>query len=470
MITRRGLLGGCLAGAAGTSPVAAAPIDARALPEERLRAQVCVIGGGSGGIGAAVAAARGGADVVLLERDAVLGGTSTTAWVHTWEPCVGADGIARDLYGVMRGYPLGVVEGDYGKGTPRVGGSPLPFEPHALIHAARRLLDATGRCRALFDTTFSATRVTGEKIAAVEAWFRGKRLLVEADVFIDCTADGDVCVDAGCNFHLGEDPKSRYGEPNAPAKAQPVLNSCTLVYRVTDTGTPQKPVLPKGVKEGSCPQPVCIRRLPNGDHLMNVVGMIEGDATVLTDYGRLLRDAHGRVLAHWQWLQSLRPGSSRWNRLAGPKGYSTWTICGIAPRLGIRETRRIVTDYVLTENDCRAGLRGQRHRDVIGVTDHAVDIHGSRHRLYEMPNGPYGVPLRCLLPKGPANLMIASRAGGFSHIAASSCRLSRTMITLGQAAGTAAAICVRNRIPPRQIDIAELRRALRSQRVTVSVD
>ena len=107
---------------------------------------------------------------------------------------------------------------------------------------------------------------------------------------------------------------------------------------------------------------------------------------------------------------------------------------------------------------------------MIGVTDHAVDIHGSRHRLYEMPNGPYGVPLRCLLPKGPANLMIASRAGGFSHIAASSCRLSRTMITLGQAAGTAAAMCVRNRIPPRQIDVAKLRRTLTSQRVTVSVD
>jgi hypothetical protein len=470
-VTRRGFLGSCAAGAAGLplglsqAQVAAA---ADAAPQERLRAEACVIGGGSAGIGAALAAARGGAKVVLLERDAVLGGTSTTAWVHSWEPCVGADGIPRDVYEAMKADPLGVVERDYAKGAPRVGGRPLPFEPRALIFAARELLAATGRCQVLLDATFYRARVKGRAVEAVEACFRAKRLTVEADVFIDCTADGDVCAAAGCEFHVGEDPKSRYGEPSAPKDAKLRLNACTLLYRVTDTGAAQKPHVPKGVREGLCPRPVCIRALPNGDHLLNAVNMIDGNALLHDDYAALLREAHRRVLEHWHWLQRLRPGSSRWNRLAGAKGYSTWTICGVAPRLGVRETRRILGDCVLTEHDCRAGLRGQKHGDVIAITDHAVDIHGSGHKLYEMPNGPYGVPYRCLLPKGAQNLLIASRAASFSHVAASSCRLSRTMMTLGQAAGTAAAICAKKHVAPRELDVRELQAALKAQRVAVA--
>ena len=388
--------------------------------------------------------------------------------MHTWEPCSGADGICRDLYDAMRTDPLAVVERDYAKGSPRVGGKPLPFEPHALIAAAGDLLAATGRCRVLFDATFCGASVKGGAVEAVEAHFHGKRLRVEADVFIDCTADGDVCAAAGCEYHLGEDPKSRYNEPSAPQDAQVRLNACTLVYRVTDTGRVQKPYLPKGVEEGLCPRPVCVRVLPNGDHLLNAVDMLNGNPLLADEYAHLLREAHRRVLEHWHWLQRLKPQSCYWNHDAGAKGYSTWAICGVAPRLGVRETRRIVGDCVLTEHDCLAGLRGQKHADVIAVTDHAVDIHGTGHKIYEVPNGPYGIPYRCLLPKGAANLMVASRAASFSHIAASSCRPSRTMMTLGQAAGTAAATCARKRIAPREVDVRELRAALKAQRVAVS--
>jgi hypothetical protein len=98
-----------------------------------------------------------------------------------------------------------------------------------------------------------------------------------------------------------------------------------------------------------------------------------------------------------------------------------------------------------------------------------VDVHGHKSRLYEVPNGPYGVPYRCLLPKGVENLFIASRAAGFSHIAASSCRLSRTMMTLGQAAGNAAAIAAGRRLTAREVDVAELQSRLVEQGVTVSV-
>ena len=443
-----------------------------AIGDERIRTQVCVVGGGSGGIGAALAAARAGADVVLIERESMLGGTSTMAWVHVWERTVGGDGIPRDLYEVMKRDPLGVTYPDYKRGASRQGPIPgsqkggghgLPFEPRALNYAARHLLESTGRCQTLLASTFYRAHVKNDALRAVEVWYHGTRLLVEADVFIDCTADGDLCVDAGCDYHIGQDPHARYREPTAPEKAVMELNACTLVYRVTDTGVQQAPYKPAGLKQERNWGGVHISILPNGDHLMNALGMVEGNTLLHTEHSQLMHEAYLLVLDNWHYLQTLPPGKSRWNQHAGPQGYATWAITGVAPRLGIRETRRILGEYVLDEHDCLKGLRGQDHGDIIAITDHAVDIHGSNHRLYEVPNGAYGVPYRCLLPRGTSNLLIASRAASFSHIAASSCRLSRIIMTLGQAAGTAAAMCVKHHIPPREVDLAELRAQLESQ-------
>jgi hypothetical protein len=470
-ITRRTATKAILASTAGApflATTSALGAEADRAPEERLRTQVCVIGGGSGGIGASLAAARAGAEVVLLERDAILGGTTTTAWVHTWEPVRGADGIPRDLYEVMRADPTAITEPDYAKGAPRRGGRSLPFEPRALVYAARRLLSATGRCRVLLGATFCRARVEGDRLKAVEAWFSGKRLVVEADVFLDCTADGDLCAAAGCDYHLGEDPRSRYNEPTAPKDAGMHLNGLTLCYRITDTGVKQKPYLPEDIPEGICPRPVHVVAMPCGDHLLNAVDMLDGNALLEWEYSRLMHEAHRRVLEHFFWLQRLDPEREpRWTRHTNGAGYGTWAIAGIAPRIGVRESRRILGDYVLTEHDCRAGAAGQKHNDLVAICDHAVDIHGRKGRLYEVPNGPYGVPYRCLLPRGVRNLMIASRAASFSHVAASSCRLQRTMITLGQAAGNAAALCVKHGVPPREVDVRQLQAALVAQGVAI---
>jgi hypothetical protein len=195
--------------------------------------------------------------------------------------------------------------------------------------------------------------------------------------------------------------------------------------------------------------------------------MIDGNAVLEMEYSQLMHEAYRRVQEHFFWLQRL-PGDDRWARRTKGKGYSTWAITNVAPRIGVRETRRVMGDYVLTEHDCQAGVKNQTHPDIIAVTDHAVDIHGRKGRLYEVPNGYYGVPYRCLLPRGVANLMIASRAASFSHIAASSCRLCRTMMTLGQAAGNAAAMATAAGVGPRDVDTNDLQAQLVKQGVTIS--
>jgi hypothetical protein len=485
MITRRTAARAFLATAAGGAlPGTGAQAFAAtcgSAPEERLRAQVCVIGGGAGGTGAALAAARAGAKVVLLERESILGGTATCAFVNVWRPVTGGYGIPYDLFKAMADDPLGVTlpaQGDpdafYARSQlgPRLAGgknlkrgASVCFEPRAMDYAVRSLLDATGGCQTLLATTFCRAHVEHDTVKRVEAWFAGKRLLIEADVYIDCTADGDVCADAGCEYHLGEDPKSRYHEPHAPEKAEMRLNGLTLCYRITNTGVKQKPYLPQGVKETSCPASACFDLMPNGDIMVNAVGMISGNAVLCMEYGDLMREAHRRVLAHMHTLQVSAPDDRRARTTRG-KGWGTWTISAIAPRIGVRETRRMVTEYVLNETDCLPGLTHQQHPDIVAIADHHIDLHGrARRQELPFPEGPFGIPYRCLLPKGMKNLMIASRAAGFSHIASGAARLQRTLITLGQAAGNAAAMAARLRIGVGQVDVAQLQTKLQEQRV-----
>ncbi|MFP4250858.1 MAG: FAD-dependent oxidoreductase, partial [Armatimonadota bacterium] len=159
-----------------------------------------------------------------------------------------------------------------------------------------------------------------------------------------------------------------------------------------------------------------------------------------------------RVLAHWHYVQSEFP-EFRGFRL-------TW----IAPEVGLREERRVIGEHVLTEHDLLAGLSSQRHPDIIAIADHAMDLHGEGGGCRELTE-PYGVPFRCLVAKGMRNVLVASRASSFSSIAASSCRLSRTMMQLGQAAGTAAAMGVQRGTDAREVSPDDLREALSEQHV-----
>ncbi|MFM8716542.1 MAG: FAD-dependent oxidoreductase, partial [Spartobacteria bacterium] len=139
-----------------------------------------------------------------------------------------------------------------------------------------------------------------------------------------------------------------------------------------------------------------------------------------------------------------------------------YTISWIAPALGVRETARLVGEHILTDHDFLAGFSRQTDPDLIAPADHSMDRHGEGGGCVELRE-PYGVPYRCLLPKGIDNLLVACRGASFSSIAASSCRLSRTMMALGHAAGVACAIAKEKALPLRDVPAGELRETLRSQ-------
>lgn len=449
------------------------PIAASAAEPGNLRADVCVVGGGSGGFGAALAAARAGADVVLVERLDRLGGTSTMGLVSNWEPGPG-DPIARELYERLRKIGAAGVtseqnpdrkQGPFGlwlispaipyERTLRRSDAlyakcnGVSFEPEAMSRTMAEILAETGRCKVLLNTRFVAAAAEGPRVTSIRAESTdGTVYRIRAKVFIDATGNVDLCRAIGCETMLGAEPKSRFNEPAAPEKPDPSLNAVSLCYRVRKSTNPVSPQEP-GEPAKTWPRAAHVTQLPGGDLLINPLAVLPGRCLISMGYEKAYEACKPIVRAHWRWLHGHAP-------------FEGYEFGEFAPMLGIRESHRVVGEYVLTQHDLLAGLSGQKHPDMIAIADHPMDVHGGGRggRLTAL-NGPYGIPYRCLIPMGKENLLVACRGASFTQIAASSCRLSRTIIALGHAAGLAAAQVAKSGASIRNVDVAAIQKQVR---------
>lgn len=444
-----------------------------------LEADVCVIGGGSGGCGAAIAAAREGADVVLVERWPLLGGTGTNGMVSNWEGGPGCE-IAKEIYERMHARGMAGIAPSSDPGIPKEKRIPMgfrmaseePYElsltraippmggyrsvvflPEAFDRVVREMLEETGNAQILSGTEFfepelseDGTRIQSVLVRKTEDPACVTR--IRAKVFIDSTGSAVLCRRVGCEAFLGEDPQSRFQEETAPQTVEKLrLNALTLCYRIdpkkeknskeemTETPTEAKPV--------SFPKCAYVTGWLDGPRMVNMMPTLPGEALFELGEAECQRRAEAIVRAHWAFLRTLEP-------------FRNYELTAIAPMLGIRESWRIRTRYVLREADVMGGWDAQNHPDRIAVADHPCDVHGAGGGLRNLQTA-YGIPYRCLIPDSPiANLLVACRGAGFSRIAASSCRLQRTMIQLGHAAGTAAAWAARQNCGVEAIDVPKL--------------
>lgn len=452
---------------------------------ETIEADVAVVGGGSAGFAAAWSAAFLGSDVVLVEKETALGGTSTVAGVNNWEPGMGGTGVPFRVYQRLSAKPRSCAPYVMAKhcmwpepgepytypGALATLDPSLPYEAtlrrhgpglkdkewfrencHGVIFEAdrmsetmREMLDETGRCRTLLGVACSdAVRGPGgdvERIVLAD----GRE--VRAKVFIDAT-DGFLCGRLGCEMMFGRDARADFGEPGAPPKPSPALNGATLMFLVEEADGEAVEPLPEGVPEKcwwakSFPL-VFAMTCPAGGYSINMLPTMSGEEAVRLGPEKALAECRRRVYAEWHWLQR------------DYAEFRRYRLKSIAPALALRETKRVRGEYVLTQHDLIAGIAGQAHPDIIAIADHPMDNHGGGGPNGEL-KGPYGIPFRCLLPLGTSNVLIAGRAASFSAIAASSCRLSRTMMQLGEAAGVAAHLSARDGVPLRDLDPALIR-------------
>jgi len=455
-----------------------------------IETDVAVIGGGSAGFGAAWSAAHVGAKVVLIEKEGALGGTSTLGGVNNWEPGIGGTGVVYRLYSEMRKIPdaIGIYEhrrhcswpkswekyrfpgGEleinpcliYGHSLRRYGPSGeaftkkyrhgVVFEPEVMSRVMLQMLKDTGNCQVLLDTAF-VQAIHEDGVVSQVVLSDGRQ--VKAKVFIDAT-DGVLCKQLGCKMMMGRDARSDYNEPGAPDKPVNRLNGTTLLYRITPIGKNEKDLiepLPEGIPEkcwwGGFPV-AFMPNYPNGDRNINMLPTMKGEEAMVLGYEKAYAECERRVYAHWHNLQK------------NYDEFRRYKLKMIFPCLGIRETQRVKGEYVLKQQDLIEGMYKQKHTDIIAIADHPMDNHGGGGPSGEMKQ-PYGIPYRCLLPLRTKNVLIAGRAASFSSIAASSCRLSRTMMQLGEAAGVAASLAVKNNSSVRDVDAWDIRHVMQTQ-------
>lgn len=456
-----------------------------------LETDIVIVGGGSAGFGAAIRAARlhPQARIELIDSMDRLGGTSTVGGVNNWEPGIGGLGVHYELYDRMKARgaigvgksvheyhpsePYGLSRIDWnesyesslrGSGQPNEKRRRVHFDADEMASVMEAMLLEAGNVRIHYRTRLEDVTAEGNLIQSITVSKDGAadKLSIKAKVYIDCSGGVVLARKAGCESAYGEDPFDRYEEPSAPENPQPNVNGVTLVYRVEKTEEPEAQEKPcyeeSALDEQSLKWPLEKTRVafitdyPNGDLCFNLLPVMQGNEYHQLPPEQARAICEGRGLAHWHWFKRTQR-------------FTNYRFNMHFPLVGVRESYRLVGRYVLVEQDVRDGIHNQNYKEqVIAFADHSLDTHGQtnvKKPLNKQLERPYGIPYPCLLPKEINNLIVATRGASFSHIAASSCRLSRSMMALGEAAGVAAAMAVHQKTTLPEVSVEEIRRILR---------
>jgi hypothetical protein len=427
---------------------------------------VLVIGGGPAGIGTALSAARNGMDVLLVERYGFLGGNLTNALINpifTFHDIEGRQvvmGIAEEI--VSR---LQAKGGTLGHVTDLTfdNASMTPFDPEIMKIVLLEMMEEA-KVELLLHTWASDVIVRGGKIHAVIVESKSGRQAICPKVVVDCSGDADVAVKAGAPYDSGRkqdgatQPASLFfrigGVDSHKLKDWMKANRDLLKDSPTDDEIDDqkaiaflglRQLVKEAMEKGDYPPDAAPRmlfyQLPRSDQVaVNASRLQEIDGTDVQDLTK------AEILARKQawWIHHFL------KKYVG--GFEDSFILDTASQVGIRETRRIIGDYTLDENDV---LAGRSFADGIACGTFAIDIHppeGEQQIFTGSGKAVYEIPYRCCLPQGLDNLLVAGRSISVTHEAFGSIRVMATCIAVGQGAGLAAALATKAGSNTRAID------------------
>ncbi|MEV4222051.1 FAD-dependent oxidoreductase [Nonomuraea sp. NPDC049725] len=412
---------------------------------ETLSHDVTVVGGGLAGVSAAVAAARLGRTVALVTNRPVLGGNSSSE-VRVW--VVGATGHGRNHH-AREGGIMGELFLENQYRNPH--GNPY-FWDTTVLDLVRQEPNI-----ALFLNTDVREVACGEgRIRSVTGWMMGSERLITfaSPMFLDCTGDGLVGHLAGASHRIGREGRAEYGEPWAPEEPDDITLGSTLLFYTKDAGEPVRYVPPsfaKDITTTSIPERRIIRAGDNGCAYWWIE--FGGELDTVHDNDRIRDELWSVIYGIWDHIKN-----------SGRFDAETMTLEWVGALPGKREYRRFLGDHVLTQHD----VLGQTpFDDRVAFGGWSIDLHppqgmyakedGARQRYAD---GIYHIPYRCLYSRDVPNLLMAGRNISASHVAFGSTRVMATCATIGQAAGTAAALCVAEGVAPRELDARDLRTTL----------
>lgn len=415
----------------------------------RDQADVIVLGGGPGGLGAAIAAARHGADVLLVEHYGFLGGMATAGEVNPFMP----NHLEKESLdtGIFEEWlaRMGIYGGQRGESR--------TFDPQAARLAAEDLCKEAG-VRLLYHHRLAHVEYSDNRIHGIVLHSKSGLSAATAKQYIDSTGDADLAAMSGCDFRIGNDAGDPHVQPmtlcfklllderDIPAGEDPghVLRQVNpqiqdAYHRAQENGETSNPrenvLMFRGVEDR-----VIHFNSTRVIHKLSIDGQALSEAEI--EGRKQLRELVNILRAEVPLFKHSK-------------------LYSIAPQIGIRESRRIVGRYTVTLDDYR---RGRTYEDGIARVTYPVDIHnpnGTGTHFIELPKGAwYEIPYRSLIPVKINNMLVACRAVSADHGTHSSLRVMPPVCSIGQAAGTAAAFGIREKTDVADIDGSRIREQL----------
>lgn len=404
---------------------------------------VIVVGGGPGGCTAAIAAAREGAKVLLIEATGQLGGMGTAGMVPAWCPFSDGEKI------IYRGLAEKIFN-ESKKGVPHEPKDKLDWvniNPEYLMRVYDRMVTESGANVLFFSRVAAVEKSADDTVDAIIVANQLGLTAFKAKVFVDATGNGDLAVWSG-----------------ASSMKSDVLQDSTLCFALANVNGDK---YYGGLHSDNKQSPLHKVVGPNGKYPLtghhfcmnligpNVVQFNAGHIHADTTDPRSVTEAMmiGRQTAQ-QYLEACKE--------ACPEIFGNAFVVKTASLLGVRDGRRIVGDYVFTKEDWNAR---RTFEDEIGRNSYYLDVHKSGFKPVHYKKGDsHGIPYRCLTPKGLRNVLTAGRCISTDEEAFGSLRVMPPCLVTGEAAGAAAAIAIQqSHCDVHAIDVQRLRRRLKEE-------
>ena len=395
-----------------------------------IKCDVAVIGGGMSGISAAVAAAREGADVLLIQDRPVLGGNSSSEIRMTVNgaPFERETGIIEEL----------LIE--------NLAQNPQ-HSHHVWDHILYNYVVKHPNITLALNTSAQTVEMKGDKIAAIYCYqlTSESQVKVVAPIYIDCTGDGFIGAKAGAEYRTGREGKAEFGEKFAPDKADGWVMGETIMMITKKMEHPVPFVAPAYAipYHGSDDKHRKIRNLKEGYWWIE----LGSNYDIIADRERNRHDLMARFYGVWDYIK---------NSGEFPEAENI-ALDWVGSLPGRRESRRLMGDYILSDVDL---LSHKHFDDAVAYGGWSLDEHCeggilSLHKpasyFHARFDKYYEIPYRSLYSKNIGNLYMAGRCASVSHVALSSTRIIGTCSMMGQAVGVAAAMCSEKELLPRDI-------------------